>query len=290
MAFLAGFARKLGVLDYKGTWNASTNSPTLSNATGKKGQYYVCSTSGSSFMEADAGDWLIHNGTEWQRMDFMDKSSIAPANTVYESNAQVYADGTAPKADPNGREGWYFKNDGAFPVNKINWYFFAYTQATVLYGQVSSFWAVVTVYTNKLPFLSLYTIPQGDGQDGASWYRSRVSYVGTNPSSPGTYLLHIGADPGVYPGLERIPLTRDSYSARGPEGATEVVMTALLSTDSSASNNTVELVCPHVSFQNNSVNFRIQSSMTIEQSKQNVEKLEAKVLELERRLAALESP
>ena len=287
MAFLDGFARKLGVLDYKGTWNASTNSPALSNATGKKGQYYVCSTGGSAFLQAEAGDWLLHNGTEWQRLDMMDKSSIAPASTLYESNAQVYADGTPPKADPAGREGWYFKNDAAFPVNKINWYFFAYTQATVLYGQVSSFWAVVTVYGTKLPFLSLSTIPQADALNAASWYRSRVSYVGTNPASPGTYLLHVGADPGVYPGLERIQLSRDPSSARGPEGASEVVMTAVVSTDSSASANTVELVCPHVSFQGNEVNFRIQSSMTIEKAKQNVEKLEAKVLELERRLEAL---
>jgi len=286
MAFLDGFARKLGVLEYKGTWNASTNTPTLSNATGKKGQYYVCSTSGKAFLEADAGDWLIHNGTEWQRLDLMDKSSIAPANTVYESNSQVYADGAVPIADPKGREGWYFKN--ASQGQKINWYFFSYTQQTVQFGQVSSFWAVVTVYKTRLPFLSLYTLPQADALNAASWYRSRVSYTGMDPAVPGTYLLHVGADPGVFPGLQRIPLTREPSSTRGPEGATEVVMTVAFSTDSGASANTVELVCPHVSFQNNGVNFRIQSSMTIEQAKTNVEKLEAKVLELERRLAALE--
>ena len=285
MAFLDGFAKKLGVLDYKGTWNATTNSPALSHATGKKGQYYVCSTGGSAFLACEAGDWLLHNGTQWQRLDMMDKTSIAPANTVYESNAQVYADGAAPVADPSGREGWYFKNTTA--GQKINWYFFSYTQQTVQLGQVSSFWAVVTVYTTKLPFLSLYTLPQADGLNGASWYRSRVSYVGTNPVAPGTYLLHLGADPGVYPGLQRIPLTREPVTARGPEGAAEVVMTALVSTDSAAAANTVQLVCPHASFQGNSVNFRIQASMTIENTKQNVEKLEAKVLELERRLAAL---
>lgn len=286
MSFLQGFARKLGVLEYQGTWNASTNTPSLSHATGRKGQYYVCSTSGKAFLEADAGDWLIHNGTQWQRLDLMDKSSVAPANTVYESNAQVYADGAAPVADPSGREGWYFKNTTA--GQKINWYFFSYTQQTVQLGQVSSFWAVVTTYTNKLPFLSLYTLPQADALNGASWYRSRVSYVGTSPG-PGTYLLHLGTDPGVFPGMQRIQLSREPSSARGPEGASEVVMTALVSTDSSASANTVELVCPHASFQNNLVNFRIQSSMTIEQAKTNVEKLEAKVLELERRLATLES-
>lgn len=285
MAFLDGFAKKLGVLDYKGTWDATTNSPALSHATGKKGQYYVCSTSGKAFLECEAGDWLLHNGTQWQRLDMMDKTSVAPANTVYESNSQVYADGAAPVADPSGREGWYFKNITA--GQKINWYFFSYTQQTIQLGQVNSFWAVVTVYTTKLPFLSLYTIKQNDGQDAASWYRSRISYVGATPAAPGTYLLHVGTDPGVYSGLQRIPLTREPVTARGPEGATEVVMTALISTDSAASANTVELVCPHVAFQGNTVNFRIQASMTIENTKQNVEKLEAKVLELERRLTAL---
>lgn len=285
MAFLDGFARKLGVLEYKGTWNATTNVPALSHATGKKGQYYVCSTSGKAFLEAETGDWLIHNGSQWQRLDLMDKSSVAPATTVYESNSQVYADGAAPIADPKGREGWYFKN--ATQGQKINWYFFSYTQQTVQLGQVSSFWAVVTTYTNKLPFLSLYTLPQADALNGAAWYRSRVSYVGATPVVPGTYLLHLGADPGVFPGLQRIPLTREPSSARGPEGASEVVMTALVSSDTAASANTVEFVCPRVSFQGNTVSFRIQSNMNIESAKQNVEKLEAKVLELERRLATL---
>jgi hypothetical protein len=284
VAFIDGFARKLGVLEYKGTWNATTNVPALSHATGKKGQYYICSTAGKTFLECESGDWLLHNGTEWQRLDMMDKSSVAPANTVYESNAQVFSDGAAGIADPRGREGWYFKN--ATTGQKINWYFFSYTQQVVQYGQVNSFWMVVTTYTNKLPFLSLYTLPQADGLNAASWYRSRVSYVGTSPG-PGTYLLHFGADPGVYPGLQRIPLTLEPSSARGPRGATEVVMTTLVSSDSAASANTVEFVCPHAGFQGNTVNFRIQSSMTIENAKQNVEKLEAKVLELERRLATL---
>lgn len=285
MAFLDGFARKLGVLEYKGTWNATTNVPALSHATGKKGQYYICSTAGKAFMECESGDWLLHNGSQWQRLDMMDKSSVAPASTVYESNAQVYADGSAGIADPNGREGWYFKN--ATQGQKVNWYFFSYTQQTVQFGQVSSFWAVVTVYKTRLPFLSLYTLPQADGLNAASWYRSRVSYTGTNPAVPGTYLLHVGADPGVFPGLQRIQLVKENFSARGPQGATEVVMTALLSSDSGASANTFEFVCPRVSFQGNTVSFRIQSNMHIESAKQNVEKLEAKVLELERRLAAL---
>lgn len=277
--FLNRLGKQLGVLDYKGAWNASTNSPTLAHNTGNKGDYYITSVAGSSFLTADAGDWLIHNGTEWQRLDMMDKSLIAPSTTLYENNAQVYADGAQPAVDPKGREGWYFINSST--GRKVNWYFFSVTEQTVTLANATPFWAVVTLYKTRLPFLSLYTVRQNDGQDAASWYRSRVSYVGTNPATTGTYLLHVGSDPGVFPGLPRIPLTRESFSARGPEAASEVVLTALLSSDSSAAVNTVEFVCPRASFAGKTASFRIQSQMTIERAKQLIELLEARVIALE---------
>lgn len=277
--FLNRLSKQLGVLDYKGAWNAATNSPTLSHASGKKGQYYICQTSGKAFLEADAGDWLIHNGTEWQRMDTMDKSFIAPASTIYEDNAQVYADGAPPVVSPHGKEGWYFKNTTA--GSKINWYFFSVTQKTVLLGWTNPFWAVVTIHQSKLPFLTLYTVKQNDGRDAASWYRSRISYVGAPPSVPGTYLLHVGADPGVFTGLPRIQLTREAFTARGPEGASEVVMTAVISSNSSDAVNTTEFSCNRASFAGSDVSFRIKSDMTIERAKQLIEQLEARVIALE---------
>ena len=277
--FLTRLSRQLGVLDYKGTWNAATNTPTLSHASGRKGQYYVVSSGGSTFLTADSGDWLIHNGTEWQRLDVMDKSFIAPASTIYEYNAQVYADGAQPVKDPNGREGWYFTNSSA--GRKINWYFFSVAQETILLGWQKPFWAVVTLYNTRLPFLTLYTVKQNNGQDAAGWYRSRISYVGSNPASPGTYLLHVGTDPGVFPGLPRIPLSREGFSARGPEGTDEVIMTAVLSTDSSAAVDSIKFVCPQAAIGDNKVSFRIQSDMTIERTKQLIEQLEARVIALE---------
>jgi hypothetical protein len=277
--FLNRLSRQLGVLDYQGAWNAATNSPSLSHAGGKKGQYYITSTAGKAFIEADAGDWLIHNGTEWQRLDTADKSFVAPASTVYEDNAQVYADGAQPVASPHGREGWYFKNTSA--GRKINWYFFSVTQETVLLGWNSPFWAVVTLHQLTLPFLTLYTVKKNDGQDAASWYRSRISYVGTPTSVPGTYLLHVGADPGVFTGLPRIPLTKESFSARGPQAADEVIMTAVVSSNSSDAVNTTEFTCSRASFAGNDVSFRIKSDMTIERAKQLIELLEARVIALE---------
>lgn len=71
-----------GGLDYQGTWNASTNSPTLASGVGTNGYYYVVSVDGSTNLDGitdwKAGDWLIFNGTAWQKID--QSWAIAGAN------------------------------------------------------------------------------------------------------------------------------------------------------------------------------------------------------------------
>ena len=60
-------------LSYEGTWNASTNTPTLASSTGVSGYYYIVSVAGSTNLDGitdwQAGDWLIFNGTVWQKID-----------------------------------------------------------------------------------------------------------------------------------------------------------------------------------------------------------------------------
>jgi hypothetical protein len=62
-----------GGLVYLGTWNASTNTPTLTSGTGTTGGYYVVSTSGSTNLDGVTdwviGDWAIFNGSFWQKID-----------------------------------------------------------------------------------------------------------------------------------------------------------------------------------------------------------------------------
>jgi len=62
-----------GGLSYQGTWNASTNSPTLASSTGTNGYYYIVGTSGSTNLNGITdwviGDWLLFNGTVWQKID-----------------------------------------------------------------------------------------------------------------------------------------------------------------------------------------------------------------------------
>jgi hypothetical protein len=60
-------------LDYQGTWNATTNTPTLASGVGVNGYYYVTATAGSTNLDGitdwQIGDWAIYNGTAWQKID-----------------------------------------------------------------------------------------------------------------------------------------------------------------------------------------------------------------------------
>ena len=62
-----------GGLSYQGTWNASTNTPTLASSTGVNGYYYITATAGSTNLDGitdwQIGDWLLFNGTVWQKID-----------------------------------------------------------------------------------------------------------------------------------------------------------------------------------------------------------------------------
>jgi hypothetical protein len=69
-------AAVLGALSYQGTWNASTNTPTLASGAGVKGYYYVVSVAGSTNLDGvtdwKVGDWAVYNGTAWQKVDNTD--------------------------------------------------------------------------------------------------------------------------------------------------------------------------------------------------------------------------
>lgn len=70
-----------GAVTYMGTWNAQTNTPALQSSTGTKGQYYVVTVSGNTNINGitdwQVGDWIINNGTVWQKVDNTD-SGVSP--------------------------------------------------------------------------------------------------------------------------------------------------------------------------------------------------------------------
>jgi hypothetical protein len=85
-----------GQVNYKGTWDAAANSPTLTSppAATTKGDYYVVGVAGTQFTISFAvGDWIISNGTAWEKVDLTDAVSsvfgrtgaVVGASTDYSS-------------------------------------------------------------------------------------------------------------------------------------------------------------------------------------------------------------
>ena len=54
-------------LDYQGTWNASTNTPTLASGVGTQGHYYIVSVAGTTNLDGvtdwQVGDWAVYSST-----------------------------------------------------------------------------------------------------------------------------------------------------------------------------------------------------------------------------------
>ena len=88
-----------GGVVYQGTWNASTNSPTLTSGTGTKGYYYVVSVAGSTNLDGETlwgvGDWAVFNGTIWQKVDGGDTGNVTSI-TVTSLTGYMYANNTSP--------------------------------------------------------------------------------------------------------------------------------------------------------------------------------------------------
>ena len=60
------------VMEFKGVWNASTNSPTLVNGTGNAGDVWLCNVAGTVNFGAGpiafaVGDYAVYTGTVWAR-------------------------------------------------------------------------------------------------------------------------------------------------------------------------------------------------------------------------------
>ena len=85
-------------LFYAGTWNASTNTPTLVSGVGVKNTYYIVSVAGTTNLDGitawAVGDWAIFNGTAWQRV-LGGNAEIFSSLTVTGLTGYMYANGNS---------------------------------------------------------------------------------------------------------------------------------------------------------------------------------------------------
>jgi hypothetical protein len=93
-------AAVLGALKYQGTWNASTNTPTLTSSVGTQGYYYVVDVAGSTNLNGITdwlvGDWAIFNGSVWQKID--NTESVTSVNGYTGAVVLTYSDVGAQQA------------------------------------------------------------------------------------------------------------------------------------------------------------------------------------------------
>jgi hypothetical protein len=92
------WAAVAGGLSYQGTWNASTNTPTLASGVGTNGYYYIVATAGSTNLDGitdwQVGDWLMFNGTVWQKIDQSDV-----IQTIASADSSITVTTTGPAVD-----------------------------------------------------------------------------------------------------------------------------------------------------------------------------------------------
>lgn len=94
-----------GSVIYKGTWNATTNSPSLASSIGIKGWYYVVSVAGTTNINGisiwNIGDWIIFDGSIWEKVDNQTPLVLSVAGKIGVVNLVVGdVAGAAPNASP----------------------------------------------------------------------------------------------------------------------------------------------------------------------------------------------
>jgi hypothetical protein len=72
-----GGGTSVSALNYLGTWDASTNNPTITSGVGTAGDYYIVSVAGNTNIDGISdwavGDWIIFSSTGvWQKLDNSD--------------------------------------------------------------------------------------------------------------------------------------------------------------------------------------------------------------------------
>jgi hypothetical protein len=89
--FIDKFAKRLGVPNYVGVWDANTNTPTITSGVGQKGSYYIVSVGGSTNINGETNwspkDWIVFNGISWEKID-----NSEPIKTVANKTGDVVLD------------------------------------------------------------------------------------------------------------------------------------------------------------------------------------------------------
>lgn len=180
---VSSITNAIGALNYKGTWNASTNTPTLASGVGTKGDYYVVSVAGTTTLDGlsnwGIGDWAVFNGSVWQRVE-----GGADLNGV-----NLSASGSVVFSSLTG----YLKANGASQLT---------ASATVPNTDVSGLGTMSTQNSNNVSITGgsisgVNSIYQTKGQISSSGGSTTTMFTLANSSTNQTYLLSVRQSGGT---------------------------------------------------------------------------------------------
>lgn len=175
------------ILNYKGTWNASSNSPTLSDATGSGGDVYRVSVGasrnlGSGTIVWDVGDYAIWSPvtSSWEKADTTDAVSSVAGRTgaVTLTSADLGASGTASAST-------FLRGDNTWSAGPIG-----ATGATGASGGTGGTGGLGASGPGFYRVISTITAPTSLGASGSTDYVYLLSSSGSSSDANVTLLLH----------------------------------------------------------------------------------------------------
>jgi hypothetical protein len=199
-------ASVLGAMNYQGTWNASTNTPTIASGVGTKGFFYKVSVAGSTLIDGNSswnvGDVIAFDGTTWDKFDGNSTEvssvngqvgavTITPAGISAAATANNLSD-LASASAARGNLGL-----GTAAIQAVS--FFAQTA-----NNLSDLANVATARTNlglgTLATQNYATPPAWGGTTPNAVAATTISASGTITNTSTANALVAGTIPTVYPG------------------------------------------------------------------------------------------
>jgi hypothetical protein len=166
----------MGDLNYQGTWNASTNTPTLTSSVGTKGYYYVVDVAGTTNLNGitdwQIGDWAIFNGSIWQKVDNTDAvtsvngqvGTVVLTTTNISEGTNLYYTDVRARASNSAGTGISYDNSTGVITNSAPDQTVALTGGTGI--STSGTYPNFTI-TNTLPSLGGDVVGPGSATDNA---------------------------------------------------------------------------------------------------------------------------
>lgn len=222
---------------------------------GKEGDWGIDMVSKQMYAyDEDSGTFKPIGASEADVLAIVAGITEEGTTTLANTNAAIFADGAPGQFDPTlGKAGWHFTNT-ADVTNKINWYYLSTSNPArpITSANLDGQYALVEVRAGGAPYFVYYTAPTGDGNDAASWYRSRLVYAPTGYDLTAyigqTIVLYWGTEPTSLGGFPTVECTLDTFSTVGPQGATENLLFGNLSTSSGYPAGTYDFLVKSLSY------------------------------------------